>query len=327
MKKIMAFLLALMMLFALAACGDEAQTPQFNLTPDGNNAANTDPAVGTAAGTPEEAPAEQVPQRESFADYLAYAQEQMQNAESFHMDMVMDLDMTIELMGQSMNMEISTDYSIDSIKSPMMLKMEIEMVMSMLGQTEKQSGIYYAVEDEDGYKTYMSSDGGVTWTKSNEDSIDEAEQQQKTEEQMELFMACADTFQEIGREDVNGAEAILFKGKLSGDYVEQAIQNSGSLDSLGDLTGGEGAEAMMEDLGEIDVTIAFDMKTGYILYYEMDMAQPMGAIMTSALEQSMASQGTAVPVTVNMSKAFARVDLSQINAIDPIEIPEAALAA
>lgn len=286
-NKILALLLTLALLLCLCACGNGS---------------------GGGGGVLRSQP-------ESFETRLVRAQKQMEELKSFHMDMSLDMHMTMKMMGQSLDMVLIADYAMDTEQDPLKLAMDLHMDITAMGQHQEEKSLVYVVRDGDRFLTYTSTDGGKTWDKASSPTPEIS--QQNTEEQMALFLACGDSFQEAGTRMVNGAPAVAYQGKLSGDFVQQAIQSSGSLDSLGELLGSDIPEELFQGLGDIPVTVAFDQASGMMVYYEMDMSEAMSVLMQRLMQSVMQSFGLE-GVEVNLTAAKVSATLSGFDQVSVV---------
>ena len=301
MKKFFALALALVLALSLCACGVSSPVTRGG---------------GVLSAPPVD-----------FRGRLTTAQEQMKNLRSFRMDMSMDMRMSMNVLGQAMDMAIIADYGIDSEKDPAEIGMDISMDITALGQHQNQKILAYVVQEGSRFITYMSTDGGATWQKEVGDAPDEALQQQSAEQEMQLFLACADSFSESGKMTVNGASAAVYKGELSGDFVGQALESSGSLDALGQLLGSDASPELFRDLGTIPVTVAFDEQSGMMVYYELDMTEAMSRMMQRLMESLLQSYGqSAENMKVEIGVAHISVTLSRFDQVD-VAVPAAARAA
>ena len=304
MSKILSLVMALVMLLCLCACGSGG-------------------SVSRSGGES----IFQTPVPETFETRIQRADEQMTAVKSIRMDMSMDMQMNIKIMGQSMDMNIIADYGIETERDPLKMSMNMDMDLAAMGEHQNQKALFYIEQDGGQYVVYSSMDGGATWQKQTTDTPEELQQQQNAEEEMKLFMACADSFQESGKQTINGSSAIVYKGVLDGEFVKQAVESSGSLDSVSALLGGTVPEDLFNDLGTITVTVAFDEQSGYLVYYEMDMAEVMGNLMQRLMKSVMESYGAGeMEIETDVSVTKISVTMSKFDQVS-VSIPDAAKAA
>jgi hypothetical protein len=310
MKKYLAMLLALCMLLCLTACGETKTNPAAQ-----NNAGAAGDGAGTTEPTPEPVP-------ETFETRIARADKAMQDVKSFQMDMGMDMRMSLAILGESADIDMHITMQGDTENNPLKSAIEMEMDVNAAGQSQNQKILTYILQDGSQYVTYSSSDEGKTWQKEIKDSPEGL--QQNPEENMEMFMACADSFQESGKETIGGVSAIVYKGELQGDFVQQAMESSGALDSVGELLGGDASAELFKDLDPIPVTVAFDEQSGVMVYYEMDMTSAMSTMMQRMMESLLQTYGMdkeSAGLEINATQVKISVTLSRFDQVT-VTIPE-----
>lgn len=262
----------------------------------------------------------------SFEERLANAAQQMKQVKSMHLDLDLniDLDMTVAIgeAEQSENLDMTSRYGIDIQNEPLKMFMEMEVLF----QGEGGTLLSYAEQAGDEVLLYSSYDDGATWSKTTTASVADLTPQDPVQ-QTALFLACAGSFTETGKETVNGSQATVYSGVISGQYVEEAIKSTGVLDSLGQM-GVEASEEMFRDLGDIPASIAIDDASGMLVRYEMDMSQVMQNMMDRLIGSMLAQYGmTETSVTLTVGKVQVVMTLSRFNSVGEIVIPEAAKAA
>lgn len=254
---------------------------------------------------------------------LARAAEQMQQLKSLHMDLEACVGVTFNIAGESIYREEHTHNLLDLQTEPM--KMYVEMQND---QPDEGSGyLCYAEQDGDTVNVYSSYDGGATWSRSTAPSLTELPAQ-NTAQQALLLLSCAATFTETGKETVNGSEATVYSGLISGELVEQAVKASGVMDSVAEALGGLVTEDMLKDLGDIPVSIAIDDESCMLVRYTMDMSQVMQSLMERLLGSVLDQYGLEqTEAFFKLEKVTLSVTLSQFDSVEEIVIPEAARAA
>lgn len=296
MKKTICVLLALVMTLCLGACGSRSEGDEGGL---------------------------RVMPELSFEQKLARSAEELKEIESLHMDMDMDIGMRINVMGAEKNADVSTRYAADIRYDPM----QLAIVMDVSAYDMQQKLLYYGEQAGDGLTVYISLDGGDHWSRQTISSVMDL-MPHDPGEQAEIFLACVQGFAESGKENINGAPATVYTGAISGDYVEQAIKVSGSLDSVSQLLGTQVSEDMFRDLGSIPASIALDDESGMVVRYTMDMSQVMGTLVERIMAKMLEKYGEDAPsMEVKMEKVTLSMTLSQFNAVPEIRIPEAARGA
>lgn len=289
-KKILALALALTLTLCLCACGGVSRLLPTPLT---------------------------------FEEKLAKSAEQMEQAKSMHVDMEMDMGLRVAVSGQSQSMDMTARYATDLQSEP--VKMHMTMDISAMGINQKL--IYYAEQGEDAVTVYISLDDGAHWTKETTSAISDIAPQ-NLDQQTELFLACAESFTETGKEEINGSTATVYSGVISGEYVEEAIKSSGALDAFSNALGVDVPEDMFRDLGDIPTTIAIDDESDLVVRYTMDMGAVMQSLMTKLMDLVLASTGESDGgLELNIDRMLITTTLSQLNSVEEIVIPEEAKAA
>ena len=93
---------------------------------------------------------------DSFESAMARALSEMQDVESLHMDMVMGIDMSLSAEGQTIDLPISMDMSMDTINEP--LTAHATMNMNVMQQPVGVE--YYLEQSGENYQMYANMDGG-----------------------------------------------------------------------------------------------------------------------------------------------------------------------
>ena len=243
---------------------------------------------------------------------LEKAQNTMASVESMAAEMTMEMDMSMG--GETI--ETTTLASIRSQQNPLKMAMDMSMVMS--DGTEIDQMQMYAVEEDGHLHTYMSM-ADVWYAETLE--MDELSQY-NAEENMDLYLDHITNFTSGKQEEVNGTQATKIAGVITGDAMEEAIAGSGltaSAQSMG--ISEEMMASMYEDLGDLPVSLWIDAE-GYVLKYELDMTEMMQKIMDESLKAMGASEAD---LQMDIEKTAITMVCSDFNAVEEIEIPEAAL--
>ena len=297
MSKLLATALALVMLLCLCACGDG----------------------GSGLSVLRMAP-------ETFETRITRANEQMQNLKSLQMDMHLDMVMTMSVMGESMNVNISADTKFETERDPLKTAVDLDMTIDAMGEHENQKVLSYILQEGSQYVTYTSSDEGRSWQKQTLSASEAL--QSDAEAQLQMFLANAASFQEAGTLLINGSKAIAYSGELTGNYVQEAVQSSGALNSVGELLGSEVTDDLFRDLDPISVTVAFDEQSGMMVFYEMDMTAAMGTLMQRLMDQLLqaAASGMDLQLSIDLPAVKVSVTLSRFDQVS-VTVPDAVPAA
>ncbi len=318
MKKTISILLALAMVLGLAACMKvkAADTPATE-TKNANVAVTAAP---TQAPTPE-------PTAVPFDVAIAEANEKLQQVKSMHLDMEMTMGLTISIsmgeMNQTMPMDIHMLYVMDIITDPYVAKMDLSL--SGMGQ-EEQKGTIYATRDGENTILYTSDDEGVTWKKSTNPQEDQLPQ--SPDATLNMFSGAAANIQLIGTEEVNGKTASVYAGTIDGKFLQEILDSTAAAGELTEAMGADMSAEALADLSDIQVTVKIDQESGLPVQYTIDMADAMKDLMHAALVASMGGElPEGIEMELDMSAMVIDMVLSNFDAVEPIEIPEAALNA
>ena len=317
MKKTISILLALAMVLGLAACMKvkAADTPATE-TKNANVAVTAAP---TQAPTPE-------PTAVPFDVAIAEANEKLQQVKSMHLDMEMTMGLTISIsmgeMNQTMPMDIHMLYVMDIITDPYVAKMDL----SLSGMGQEQKGTIYTTRDGENTILYTSDDEGVTWKKSTNPQEDQLPQ--SPDATLNMFSGAAANIQLIGTEEVNGKTASVYAGTIDGKFLQEILDSTAAAGELTEAMGADMSAEALADLSDIQVTVKIDQESGLPVQYTIDMADAMKDLMHAALVASMGGElPEGIEMELDMSAMVIDMVLSNFDAVEPIEIPEAALNA
>lgn len=296
-KKILAFMMTVVLAMSLAACGDDA----------------------AGSGTPNDAAGSAEETVEAEVDPYETALENMKAVTSMDAQMVMEMDMAVGADGEEQSMETVTTMDMVCFTDPVRLKLDMTMDMGEIGSVTQN---VYAEAAEDGTYTMYLYDG-ESWTVQNVENA--AVEQYDARGNMLANMDSSYHYVAAGTEQVDGANAYKYTGKITGDDLNETMISSGALDSFSSLGIDESQlESMMTDLGEIPVTMWIDEATLYPVKYEMDMTAAMDKLMANMLE-AMGDQASGLTISIPKLKVI--MTCSNFNAATAFEIPEEAKAA
>lgn len=318
MKKTLVILLAVLMLLSMAACSKSKESAKA-----------AEPAAPAVTDAPTAAPTNTPAPTEVPADVaVVNALKKLDDLSSMHMDMTMLMDMSLQIAYQGMTMsmpiQMTMDYLMDVQKDPYMSKMDLKMDMNMpsYGQQQTNTALVYMDMTGDKPVGYSSTDGGATWTFETEDM-----EKVQPQESIAVLKGNVKDFEKTGTDTVDGKAVTVYSGKLDGKYAQEIMATTGMEELLSELdvndpTGGSTA------LGDILVTVYVDDETGYPVYYAMDMTDMMKDILAAAMKKAM-GMGDMEDMEFTLDVPAIKVDcsLSQFDSVEPIVIPEAALAA
>lgn len=230
------------------------------------------------------------------------------------MDMVMGIDMSLSADGQTLEMPISMDMSMDTINEPLTAR----ATMNMNVMQQPVSVEYYVERSGEGYMMYANMDGGG-WEAA---AVDETELGQfSAVEGVEFYLQCASAFEKVGEEEVRGATASRYDGEIPADMLSEAIERSGAYDMFESLgVSGESTDGLTSGMG---LSIYLDNETGLPVRYVIDMTD----LMREMMDTTLSAVGAGDAMSWEIGEASVSVTLSDFNGIDAIEIPDYARGA
>ena len=260
----------------------------------------------------------------SFESQITKAAKKMDALQSFHFDMDMQLEMSVTMLGESVDMDMDMDVSADMQLQPMCAKMD--MTVDMLG--ESTHVLSYVEQDGTEYVSYSSTNDSVFWDKETMTLDEFAALGGDMEQSMQMFIACADSFEKTGTEQVNGADATRYDGEISGESVRTAVASGMTFGAMSEGLDMDLDELDDADLGSIPCSLWIDNKSRMLVRYDMDMTQVMGAVVGSLKEAMLEKEGLeGVDMDLSIGKVTASVVLSRFDQVDEIQIPEGVKAA
>lgn len=243
-----------------------------------------------------------------FNDALA----NMGKMESMHMNMSMQLEMSV--MGQKMNMKIGAEA--DAITNPVKGKMDMKMEV---GGMSMEMPMYYE-QQGDAFMTYIGMDDGtgVVWYR---------QQAENAPVNNNLLSASAMAGFEYIEEEREDENTLRYRGMMGAQQLKSLLETSmsGGLDSL---TGGDAEllDAVLKEIGKTEMIVTVDKQSGYIVRQELDMGPMMSAIMKKALESS-GEEALDLDMSslIEIGEMPVVIEYSRFNEISSIEIPAEAL--
>lgn len=284
MKQKVAFLLALLMLLSLTFFAPLR--------------------AAEAAAAPEEVIAE------------AYAKLESLNSLHMKMDLNMEMDMNLSYGGQSTKIPMSMfmTFDADQQKSPYMLYGVLDVAISAVGQTDRQSGLIFVQQSGDQIISYSSMDNGATWTTEEVPANGSA----GSMDEVSVILQHGHDFKLTGTEQIDGVAAQKYVGKISGAYLKDTLNAVGTSGSLAGMLD----SGAFDEMSDLEVYIWIDPQTHLPLRASYDMTDAMKDMTDAMLPAILGSadlQG--VDLDVKVTSATASVSLSAFDSISPIQVP------
>ena len=270
----------------------------------------------------------------SFEQRMVKAAGKMEKLKSYHVDMDMDLSLALSMMGQSMDMDMLIKTAMDLRNDP--LQVRSSATLEIMGQSTEMLTYVFAGEKEGSYEVYASTDGGETWNSSTVDA-DELKKELSFDASAlwsaDYLRDAAKTFEEVGKEEVNGSQATRYDGQIQAEDVGEALANSGVFDTIAESLPVEVSEILDKFSGSIPVSIWLDDKSGRIVRYDMDMTEAFASVWDTLLAEVLSEAGgelgdlAELGVSIELKQLTMSAVLSDFDAVGEIVLPEAAKAA
>ena len=237
-----------------------------------------------------------------FETKLTRAAAQMKKLGSFHMDMDVDLTMSLSVLGESLDMGVGVNLANDMFTDP--LKAKMDMTLNAPGSDGHM--LYYMQKEGEDTVLYLSADGGATWEKRSVE-LGELPVQLNVNSavrQVGLFLSAAKSFHEAGTESLDGQTTTRYDGTLEGSLVVEAMELTGILNTLSDQLGTELDESLFENR-QLPTSLWFENKSGRLVRYEMDFTDVMADVVDQMLKTMLEAYGLGaiegLPMSVELS--------------------------
>ncbi len=293
-----AVVLMVVMVFAMTACGNKAE--------DSGSAGSSEPVNSSG---------------KTMVEVLMTAAKNMENAES--MTYKFNMDMGMNVFGMKMDSLMDADVRI--IQDPLTMEMIGNMDMGDMGSYGMDM---YAETENDQVVMYsgIELDGDKTWMKSNVD-MDSAElSQYNAQSNIKVYLENAENFSEVGKENVDGVEAVRFDGVVTGESIGAVLEESGLQEQVAAM-GVEDASEMYNAMGDIPVSFWVDTENEMIVKYNIDMSESMKNLIAKAMEDAEENKGEDgedmnLAELFSIDRAVITINITGINNVDSIEIPQ-----
>jgi len=263
----------------------------------------------------------------SFETRMARAAQKMAKLESMRADVDIDMTISMSMLGESVDLDGKMTTKADVFTDP--LKLRVRTGLEALDSSRE--GLSYLEKDGDGYKLYVSADGGESWVSRTVDGKD-LPAPAAAKEQLALLLKWGASFEESGKETIRGSGATVYSGFIPGEDVAAAIEASGALDTLAEALEMDLGEIDFSDLGDIPATIALDDKSGMLVRYTMDMSGAMEGLIDSLLDQLLQAIGGEaglgavslkdLGLEISIGKVFVNAELYDFDSVEPFEMPK-----
>ncbi|MBE6911193.1 MAG: hypothetical protein E7473_01600 [Ruminococcaceae bacterium] len=304
MKRLLALILAMALIFCFAACEDEKKEEKAAETTEENNASgenNGGAGNDIEIDEPEELTADEVGEK---------TVEAMKEAKSVRAKMTAEMNMSA--MGQDMNMTMSSESEEDVEAGLAHMDMNVET----MGQQVKTE-MY--VEYSDTVATIYTNTNDV-WTKQEVDMSALSSELGMGMDGLEGTMMYIESLEDMNMTKEGNTYTI--EGRL-GETKLQELMSSVMSTTLGDASAipAEIIEEMIASMEEIKLVAYIDADTFLVNGIEMDMSDMVVAMFDAVAEYA------GEEIEIDVAEYVANIEYYDYNADIDIEIPEEAKAA
>ena len=217
----------------------------------------------------------------------------------------------------SMTCHAGTDWQ----KEPMLIRSNIDASILAFSEAESQNCILYAAQAEDAIELYLSTDEGVTWSASEIGTSD-----LPTTGMQDMQAALSTGLQNVRKEGTvttDGQEVVLYTGKLRmSEYLKETLATAEDADAEAFSAILASSDALFNSESVMDMAFYVDAETHRLLGGSLEMGAFLQDMIPFIVESITTGEGFDIVIT----EANLEWRLTNVNAIAPIVIPEAALA-
>lgn len=249
---------------------------------------------------------------DSFESAMVRALREMQDVESVHADMTLEMAFDFTAEGaEKMSVPISVAMGMDTDGTLTSGTVDVNF-LGMLA-----SALYIVENKGEACDLYMSIDGGESWQSQLDIS---AEDLQSVDDgvgvngdlggMLDMYLELSSGFGEAVYETLDGVDCVRYDGTFPGANLTEALSYSGGAVFAGGIH--EGTE-----LPAAPISIWLEQDSGLPKRISVDMTDAMGQYMTEMFSDVAADGSTLSITTVTVT-----VDMSDYNAASPMSPPE-----
>ena len=252
-----------------------------------------------------------------------------ENLDSWSMDTTVNIDLTMNMMGEEMALQMEIGTAIDMTKSPE--RCRTEMTADSMGDSQKT--ILYYEKDGNNFTVVVSEDGGETWNKQVLPAEQFPANMQASLASFAKLTDYASVLTKTGTETIKGREATVYSGSLTGEQAADYIETTGALSALESMFA-TGPDAMdVGELGEMPLSIAIDNETGMLVWFNMDMSDYlqhlMDRVLNTIIQSALGEEELPEDLDLSMFEASVVIreasgdtTLYNFNEVGEIQLPE-----
>ena len=201
-------------------------------------------------------------------------------------DIDMNMLMSMEMMGQKMDLTMNGNgtYFNDPLKMQMKMKMKMETGMDLGEPMEEESIDTYFIQEGNSYVMYINSAG--IWIKSTlpEDQLSSQMMQMSPTDSMDLYMKNLKEAVNEGEEKIGDVNTDKIKLVASGDIFQELMENMDMSEALGLDGSMDGlSDDFLKDLGDLTYYVWVNKADSSLVKVQMDLGpimRSLGATMT-----------------------------------------------
>lgn len=247
-----------------------------------------------------------------FRTRVAKAAVKMSKLESLHADIEAQLGMSVSVLGQDVNADVTVTGGADIQRDPAQMYMDLTADVVSL----EQGLLLYGTGRDGGFDVYYSADSGKNWIKGSIDAdVDTKNTKVDGKSAFLLLSDSAASFKEYGKEKVNGADAIRYNGEITSDELKTALKLANAKQALEEGLGVELDDDVFSDIGSIPVSIWIDIKTDMIVRIEMDLSEAMQGLVPAIVDKAMSKAGVGIDVDTKVHDVIVSITLSEFDAV------------
>lgn len=261
----------------------------------------------------------------SFERSIMKGAKKMQELNSLHMDLTLDMSLNVGIMGENMDMDLKATNSADIQTSPKKLLMET--TADVMG--EKQTVYIYVEQNGDTFTAAASPDGNY-WESADDIELDASAAEGLIDPKagIALLAKYASSFEKVSAENVVGYDTVRYDGVITSDDFKElfALVDIAQLAGADvDLTEEEMAQIKEALKGPFNVpcSIWLDGKTGMIIRYDIDLTEMIGSIIETMLAQELVgTEAEELGLEIKVNNMKLSTVMSQFDAVEEIVRPE-----
>jgi len=298
MKRLICFLLAAVMLLALAACGEEAKETAGTTT--------------QATTLPPETTEPPLTAKQVVQQMTAAVQGKTMTGSKTRMDIEIAISMPSQEL--EMTMKMALDMTMKMEQEPLTAFMDMQITMEVMGQTINMNTQNYIVTEDGQIVSYVYLSQNGSWTRVPMPLEDSEALTQQANYDWLLKKAEEDFVLEKQTQTVAGREVYVLKCTLTGEEMQETMKSTAGLsDSLANMG------MNPEDFSALNVPTVYYIDTQTFLPVQQVLQmEGMEELMSSVLKSSLGAAADTSDLKTEMEPIeLVMTDITY----DPVEVP------